>query len=829
MAKVRIYQKPAGIPANTSVFAVEILQNNVWYTRKVSWETIKGLIAGAESLVFDDGTLTFTTPDGIAHQVLSVDSEVIPNSANPVSGGAVNTALAGKQDTLTFDQVPTDGSTNPVESNGIYDALALKQDTLTFDSTPTDGSTNPVTSQGIYAAISAVTSGIDWKEAVATYADIATTYPNPEDGWTVTTLDDDHTYRYNGTAWVDLFSLITLATSTKDGLMSTADFTKLAGIEAGADVNVQSDWDQTDANADDYIKNKPEIDTKLSTTSTHAVQNKVITEALYARDDAYLLSQLDGTKATYDRIMREWFTVRAADDMTPAELTALCCEWYEKTRQSWDGYTTFDQPDVAGGSTGQYGTKGGDNAGLTCTPSTDSMRNTDDYEGLPLFACKDVNFVIDATTLDIVITAIDGVTSGFKRYDPDTFVGVMQATGWHYQYEDAETYTHGYRDSYLATYEDIVPLAEAVRIDGTVRPFVVHSKYMSTDNNGKLTSCSGVHVKPYESHNTIHAKSSATGAQYSGSCTTDDYFLKLMVFIKYGSMSLEGIMNGCNNYSVQYYAQVAETGVKRVIVPSNASIEVGSTIEIGTYNGSSTDRGVATNYSISGLYGVKVVGVENVTIDGTTYKAVYVDTPDVFNTTVGAGTTTGSTIISSFHWICGSCDDVKGNDGSPVSNTDNKHPFRLQGIECEVGGYEVLADVIMNIEEIEQASYYVPYICKRTANQSTAITSNYEGILDLKIVCPSSTKWNYIKKLKFKKGVAYPNICEGTSTTYCKDAFYQNAQGTVATREWLAFGRLYYGTGAGLSCLGGHIALTSAGWTCLPRLSPNGNRGEWSA
>ena len=809
MAKVRIYQKPAGIPANTSVFAVEILQNNVWYTRKVSLETIKGLIAGAESLVFDDGILTFTTPDGIAHQVLSVDSEVIPNSANPVSGGAVNTALAGKQDTLTFDQTPTDGSTNPVESNGIFDALALKQDTLTFDSTPTDGSANPVTSHGIYAAISAVTSGIDWKEAVATYADIATTYPNPEDGWTVTTLDDDHTYRYNGSAWVDLFSLITLATMTKDGLMRSSDFTKLSGIEAGATRTI--------------------VDDALSTSSTNPVQNKAITEALYARDDAYLLSQLDGTKTTYDRIMREWFTVHAADDMTPAELTALCCEWYEKTRQNWDGYTTFDQPDVAGGSTGQYGTKGGDNAGLTCTPSTDSVKNTDDYEGLPLFACKDVNYVVDATTLDIVITAIDGVTSGFKRYDPDTFVGVMQATGWHYQYEDAETYTHGYRDSYLATYEDIVPLAEAVRIDGTVRPFVVHSKYMSTDNNGKLTSCSGVHVKPYESHNTIHAKSSATGAQYSGSCTTDDYFLKLMVFIKYGSMSLEGIMNGCNNYSVQYYAQVAETGVKRVIVPSNASIEVGSTIEIGTYNGSSTDRGVATNYSISGLYGVKVVGVENVTIDGTTYKAVYVDTPDVFNTTVGAGTTTGSTIISSFHWICGSCDDVKGNDGSPVSNTDNKHPFRLQGIECEVGGYEVLADVIMNIEEIEQASYYVPYICKRTANQSTAITSNYEGIMDLKIVCPSSVKWNYIKKLKFKNGVAYPNICEGTSATYCKDAFYQNGQGTVGTREWLAFGALYNGANAGLSCLTGNCALTLAYWPFLPRLSPNGNRGEWSA
>ena len=260
MATVRIYQKPAGTPVNTSVFAVEILQNNIWYTKKVSWETLKGLIAGAESLTYNNGALTFTTPDGVAHSVLSVDSEVTSGSGNPVSSGAVSTALAGKQDTLTFDQVPTDGSTNPVESNGIYDALAGKQDTLTFDTTPTDGSTNPVTSAGIYAAISAITTGIDWKEAVPTYADIATTYPNPQDGWTVTTLDDDHTYRYTGTEWVDMFSLITLATAQKDGLMSSSDFTKLAGIEAQA--------------------NKTVVDSAFSASSTNPLQNKVIANKL---------------------------------------------------------------------------------------------------------------------------------------------------------------------------------------------------------------------------------------------------------------------------------------------------------------------------------------------------------------------------------------------------------------------------------------------------------------------------------------------------------------------------------------------------------------------
>lgn len=44
--------------------------------------------------------------------------------------------------------------------------------------------------------------------------------------------------------------------------LSTNDFTdeeqtKLSGIETGAEVNVQPDWDQTDTTADDYINNKP--------------------------------------------------------------------------------------------------------------------------------------------------------------------------------------------------------------------------------------------------------------------------------------------------------------------------------------------------------------------------------------------------------------------------------------------------------------------------------------------------------------------------------------------------------------------------------------------
>ena len=47
--------------------------------------------------------------------------------------------------------------------------------------------------------------------------------------------------------------------STND--YTTAEKNKLAGIDAGAEVNVQADWNQTTTTADDYIKNKPTIPT----------------------------------------------------------------------------------------------------------------------------------------------------------------------------------------------------------------------------------------------------------------------------------------------------------------------------------------------------------------------------------------------------------------------------------------------------------------------------------------------------------------------------------------------------------------------------------------
>ena len=62
----------------------------------------------------------------------------------------------------------------------------------------------------------------------------------------------------NGVVGIEC-SYIHCATQSDNGLMSSTDKTKLDGIQAGAELNVQSDWSQSDSTADDFIKNKPTI------------------------------------------------------------------------------------------------------------------------------------------------------------------------------------------------------------------------------------------------------------------------------------------------------------------------------------------------------------------------------------------------------------------------------------------------------------------------------------------------------------------------------------------------------------------------------------------
>lgn len=94
-------------------------------------------------------------------------------------------------------------------------------------------------------------------------------------------------------------------------LMTDAERTKLQGIAAGAEVNVQPNWTQTNTSADDYIKNKPTIPAAQvnsdwnASTGKAAILNKPtipvgIANATTSEDGTWTMTLSNGEYITID-------------------------------------------------------------------------------------------------------------------------------------------------------------------------------------------------------------------------------------------------------------------------------------------------------------------------------------------------------------------------------------------------------------------------------------------------------------------------------------------------------------------------------------------------
>ena len=559
--------------------------------------------------------------------------------------------------------------------------------------------------------------------------------------------------------------------------------------------------------------------------------------------DNLILALIDGTAAGFERAMKLYFQLykvvnTVADDgtvtyPTAAAITNCITNFYNLLRDNfdWCGWTEFYDSAVSSQSNG---TKKGDNAGLTCVPSTATTKGQDDYEGLPLFACVDCNWEMSETALAPQITAIDAVAGAFDRYDATKFVGVLQMSGYHIYTNPHEVSSQSYIDGismhYEPSFKHCIPMPESVGMDGKMRPWVVHGKYQMGMVNDKATNCSGVAVKHDVSHNDAQTIAHAIGTCYSGTTSADMGFLQMMLRTKYASLTLDTVMLFDQNNIWQYGwpanspCQVAETGVKRFILPAGDinNYFAGMRVKAGTW--SSSNSWTDASYSTSA--GLKVTNVETVTIDSATYTAVYVDADTTFSTTVNANDATATTRVTRFLWDTGSTDKVQGNDGS-LNPTDGKHPVKLQGIEFGLGTEEVLSDTILSLyqDTTDTTKYYTePYITKDARKQTTSITSDYKSA-GVKIQQPDTLGSFYIKSSSWgSDGVCMPTEVGGSSSTYMRDSFSTDTKGT-GTREWMVLGALFFGSLAGLSCLRGSFDLGSRGWDRGARLSPNGLRG----
>lgn len=96
-----------------------------------------------------------------------------------------------------------------------------------------------------------------------------------------------------------------MATTTTSGLMSVDDKNKLDGIAAGAEVNVQANWTESDSSSDAYIQNKPSLATVATSGSYNDLTNKPTVPEIKKRTGASTTTNItplyvagDGTTTT---------------------------------------------------------------------------------------------------------------------------------------------------------------------------------------------------------------------------------------------------------------------------------------------------------------------------------------------------------------------------------------------------------------------------------------------------------------------------------------------------------------------------------------------------
>lgn len=476
-------------------------------------------------------------------------------------------------------------------------------------------------------------------------------------------------------------------------------------------------------------------------------------------------------------------------------------------------------------STSPTGVKMNDNEGLVRKPSTNTVIGQDDYREIGVFMHFPCNFTVDNKGFNHV-TALQGQPDFKKTGKVD--VGEVTMSAWVGITDNPEYVDYHYSDSPNEAL-GLRPMGESINPDGTISPFMIHGKYGAGDIDGVPYSSAGLILangsqkggKPV-SYTGLIAYMRKKGSMYVGTTNWDLFYKQLMMIILYATTNSRSVMAGCNSYSMQEMAAVAETGVTRVILPKAKANNyiVGSYVSVGDI-GSNTNKDRYYAYMHNLAYDVKILKIEPV---DDTNSAIYLDT-EPFNTTL-------TTCISTMPWRTGSTDSVLGSDGSPFSNTDNKNPFKIQGIETGYGAYEVLSNVFMDIVTDEDGTPKRDvYICMDASLLTTDMNvakTRYKKVAAQ--VTYTAASWKYISKCFVDPalGIMVPTETKAGSTTGFCNGLYTDS-GTSGQREWLSLGTLGNGTLYGLWLLHASYGVGHAYWYIVSGVSPNGTRGEWQA
>ena len=374
------------------------------------------------------------------------------------------------------------------------------------------------------------------------------------------------------------------------------------------------------------------------------------------------------TKKLYDEIVKVPyvypFNTKGMSDLE-LDITAR----YERARNGKVFAVRFKKYENDTSALGEYYL---DSVGLTCNPSTETVEGQDDFLNQSPFQWEHCNYVRDDDSVARV-TALKG-RNGYKE-EGAVDVGSIMPTFW-WKQEIGETYNTIYLSDSPHAELGLVPWYEAVKADGSVLPYYIGSAFPSVNaSDGKLRSQPNLPPAYNQSHNGNCTEYQKKGAGYNGGGSETNLFALIMCAIKYRTMNVDYFSKGCTQFNTQVKCAVAETGVKRVLLSSKHNFYKGCCVSVGVARESnnSTDRGTSEMNSKANR--VRVESIEEVTVSGTKYYALNLETDTSFDTDT-------NTYVSSMPCFAGETERVIGkHDGAYLSNTDGLHTMRICGRE----------------------------------------------------------------------------------------------------------------------------------------------------
>lgn len=239
---------------------------------------LSGINTGDETVATIKSKLGITTLSGsnTGDQIISD----VTISTSDVTTNNVSTTKHGFAPKLPNDATKyldgTGAYSTPVGGSGVISPLTTKGDVWTYSTTDTrigvgvDGQ--------VLTADSTQATGLKWDTPAGT-------------GDMLKSIYDPNSVNAN------VFSQDNMVDGTTNKNYTATEKTKLAGIATGAEVNVQSDWNEAVTTADDYIKNKPTIPTNNNQLTNGAgyITSYTETDPVFSASEAANITATDIT------------------------------------------------------------------------------------------------------------------------------------------------------------------------------------------------------------------------------------------------------------------------------------------------------------------------------------------------------------------------------------------------------------------------------------------------------------------------------------------------------------------------------------------------------